>query len=386
MKKLIILFILLAALLPCAALADTARDITDECIINNQPYAPASPDALRDHSYRRFYEGSAVNIQAPAGESIGAVLIQWRTINMPGVIIKTQQGADWVEILRDGPNYAAQYIPLEEPQTSIRITAQQGALQICELTVLTPGDKPQNIQAWKDAPEKVDMMIFSTHPDDEVLWFGGMLPLYEGEMGKDVLVVNAVYGDYLRRLELLDALWTCGVDIYPVILGYPNQYKSIQNVWEVWRQKHREPEDTTVALIRQYKPDVVALHDIQGEYGHVAHVVFSELGRQAVERAANPNEAPASAEAWGVWDVPKTYIHLYGQNQIKLDWTQPLTAFEGKSAIEVATIALDCHVSQKNIGWTMERSVEYDNTIFGLWRTSVGPDVLGGDMFENIPE
>ncbi len=385
MKAWMIALLALVLLLPCMAMAETAQDITDACIVNGAEYKKTSPDATRDDSYRRFYEGQALTIQAPAGQKIGSVLLKWRTIQMPGVILKYQQGAQWVELQREAPGHAAQYIVLEEPQSTLRITADKGKLQICEITVLTEGDAPEGVQVWQDPPEKVDMMIFSTHPDDEVLWFGGMLPLYAAEKGLDVLVVNAVYDDYVRRLELLDSLWTCGVRLYPVILGYPNQYKNTMDVERVWAQKGRDPENRTVAVIRQYKPDVVVLHDIEGEYGHAAHIVFSKLGRQAVERAAKASEHSSSAKEWGVWDVPKTYIHLYEPGQIKLDWTQPLAFFGGKSAIEVATIALDCHISQLNIGWRMERSIEYDNTLFGLWRTNVGADVLKNDLFENIP-
>ncbi|MBQ8200432.1 MAG: PIG-L family deacetylase [Clostridia bacterium] len=387
MKRMTLLVMLaLLLLLPCMALGEMAEDITNECVINNQTYNSVTPDKMRDNSYRSIYEGSAVTISAPAGKTIGSVLLKWRTISPPEVIIKTQQGSKWIEVKRDGPNYAAQYITLDEPLASLRISPKSGSMQISEITVLTEGEAPDYVQVWKDAPEKVDMMLFSTHPDDEVLWFGGLLPLYEGELGKDVLVVNAVYSDYVRRLELLDALWTCGVDIYPVLLGYPNQSNSMNQIMKVWRQKGRDPENRTVELLRQYKPDVVVLHDIDGEYGHTAHVTFSWLGRQAVERAGNAAEHAASAKKWGVWEVPKTYIHLYSQNQIKMDWSQPLSAFDGKTGIEVATIALDCHISQLNIGWRMDRAHEYDNTLFGLWRTNVGPDVEKNDMFENIPE
>ena len=382
MKRLLILLILLC--LPCAALADMAEDITTECTINNRAYNRHAPDDLRDGDFITFFTGSAVTIQAPEGKKIGAVEIKWRTIAPPAAIIKTQENGKWVEVLRDGPNYATQYIVLPEGLSTVRITPQSGKLEICELTVLTPGDAPDHVQVWRDPPEKVDMMLFSTHPDDEVLWFGGLLPYYEGELGKDVLVINAVYAHYYRRQELLAALWTCGVDIYPVMLGYPNQQDSVEEIIREWEVKNRQPKDKCVALLRQYKPDVVMLHDINGEYGHTAHITFSWLGRQAVERAGNAAEHPASAKEWGVWEVPKTYIHLYEENQLRMDWKQPLTAFGGKTGLEVAAEGFACHATQQE-RWRMQDGGEYDNALFGLWRTQVGQDVLKTDLFENIP-
>ena len=384
MKRILLLLALAALLLPCAALADMAEDITTQCVVNNRQYNRHAPEDIRDGDAITFYTGSAVTITAPEGKVIGGLQLKWRTISMPGVIVKAQVNGKWVEVLRDGPNYAAQYIVLPEGYQSVRITAQKGKLELCEVIALTPGEAPPHIQIWRDPPEKVDLMLFSTHPDDEVLWFGGLLPRYAGEEKKDVLVINAVYAHYYRRQELLAALWTCGVDIYPVMLGYPNQQDSVDEVIREWEVKNRRPKDKMVALIRQYKPDIVVLHDVDGEYGHTAHIAYSWLGQQGVTRAADAAEHAESAKEWGVWDVPKTYIHLWGENQLRMDWHQPLTAFEGKTGLEVAAEAFACHVTQQE-RWRVEDGGEWDNALFGLWRSNVGPDVEKNDLFENIP-
>ena len=385
MKLRFLLLTTLLLLLPCMAWAETAEDITTDCIINDRTYNPYGPDNWWDADYTSFYSGSALTIKAPEGQTIGAVLLKWRTISPPGVILKTQRNGSWVEVMRADPDYAAQYIPLEEAVSTLRITSQSGKLELCEVQVFTPGEPGADVQVWRDPPEKIDLMLFSTHPDDEVLWFGGLLPYYAGEKDMDVLVVNAVYGWYYRRLELLDALWCCGVDIYPVMLGYPDQMDPVDEIIAEWELKRRDPKNKMVALIRQYEPDVVVLHDVDGEYGHKAHIAFSWLGQQGVERAADPNEHPESAEEWGVWDVPKTYIHLWGENQIRMDWNQPLTAFDGKTGLEVAAEAFACHASQQVKQYRVVDGGEYDNALFGLWRTTVGEDQAGNDLFENIP-
>ncbi|MBR3763583.1 MAG: PIG-L family deacetylase [Clostridia bacterium] len=386
MKKRVILLLFLAlVLLPAAALAEVAEDITDRCLFNNRAFDPYHRDEMRDAHYKSYYVGKNLYITAPEGELIGSLELKWRTINMPGVIIMYMVDGEWVEVLRDGPKYATQYIVLPESTSAIRIVAQTDQLELCNVTVLSPGETPDYIQIWRDPPEKVDLMLLSTHPDDEVLWFGGLLPYYAAEQGKEVLVVNAVYGWYYRRLELLDSLWTCGVDIYPVMLGYPDVYESITAVHQAWDERNRDPENRIVSIIRQYEPDVVVLHDTNGEYGHSAHIYFCRLGQQGVERAADPAQHPESAAEWGVWDVPKTYIHLYPENPLKMDWNQPLSAFGGRTGLEVAGEGFLCHKSQHE-RWNMERSIAYDNSLYGLWRTTVGPDVVKTDMFENIPE
>ena len=35
------------------------------------------------------------------------------------------------------------------------------------------------------------MLQIVTHPDDDLIWFGGLLPLYAGERGMNVLVAYA---------------------------------------------------------------------------------------------------------------------------------------------------------------------------------------------------
>ncbi len=381
--KLMLLVLLL--MLPCIAWAETAQDITTACIINGRTYNRFGPENWWDADYTSFYSGSAITIEAPVGETIGAVVLRWRTISPPGVILKTDDSGSWKEISRHDPDFAAQYIPLEEGVHSLRITPKSGKLELCEIQVLTPGEPGPDVQVWRNPPEKVDMMLFSTHPDDEVLWFGGLLPTYAGEQKKDVLVVNAVYGWFYRRQELLDSLWTCGVDIYPVLLGYPDQQDPVPEILAEWRLKWRDPDNKMVALIRQYKPDVVVLHDNEGEYGHKAHIAFSWLGQQGVERAADATQHPESAKTWGTWDVPKTYLHLWPENQVRMDWNTPLAAFDGKNGLEVAADAFACHKTQQVKTYRVQDGGEYDNALFGLWRTNVGLDEAKIDLFEHIP-
>lgn len=382
---LLALLTLLTGLVPAVRAEEAvAADLTKTSLFNNRAYNSKAPDNARDGDNITYYTGYNLTITAPEGETIGSVLLKWRTISPPEVAIKVQQDGQWVEIMRDGPNYAAQYIVLPQGYEEIRISSLTVQMELSEVTVLGPGQAPSYVQVWRDAPEKVDLMLFSTHPDDELLWFGGLLPYYAGEKDMDVLVVNAVFGWYYRRLELLDALWACGVDIYPVLLGYPDQQESVKEILTIWSYNNRQPEDTAVMLIRRYKPDVVVLHDVYGEYGHTAHVLFSQLGRQGVERAADAAEHAASYELYGTWDVPKTYIHLWGENQLRMDWNQPLSAFDGMTALEVAQAAMTCHASQYARGWEVEDGGEYDNALFGLWRSTVGEDLVKNDLFENI--
>ena len=52
-------------------------------------------------------------------------------------------------------------------------------------------------------------------------------------------------------------------------------------------------------LIRQYKPDVMLTHDINGEYGHGAHKLCASVAQYCVERTGDEAFMPESAEKWG---------------------------------------------------------------------------------------
>ena len=152
MKPWLIALVAALMLLPCIALAETAQDITVDCTLNDHVYNRFAPDDLRDHDYTSFYTGSALTIKAPEGKQIGAIVLRWRTINPPGVILKTETKGQWKEVQRAEPDYAAQYIALNAPVSKLRLTATSGKLELCEIAVLTPGDAPAHIQVWRDPP------------------------------------------------------------------------------------------------------------------------------------------------------------------------------------------------------------------------------------------
>ena len=92
---------------------------------------------------------------------------------------------------------------------------------------------------------------------------------------------------------------------------------------------------------------------------------------------------PESAAEYGVWNVAKTYIHLYGENKIKLDCRPPLDNLGGRTALEAATAAYKKHVSQQWCWFYVSDTYEYSISDFGLYRTTVGEDT-GNDMMEHI--
>lgn len=388
---LLTLAVLAGLILPAAA-EEPAEDITMQCALNGY-WGETHPGDMRDNTYKSFWESykrngvHALTVTAPPGKTIGGMLIRWRSWPLAVKVQVQQENGEWETVASCDADFVAQYLKLPD-LSEFRVISRDDdgntKLQISDITLVTSGTLPEDFQVWRKPPEKVDLMLIAGHPDDEVLWFGGLLPTYAGEQGKDVLVVNGAFNTYVRRLELCDCLWTCGVDIYPVLLNYNDVISwNMLNVYEKWGGRDKVIGDI-VRLYRQYQPDVVVLHAEEGESGHGAHQVLSDAGRQAFALASDASAYPESAEAYGVWTVPKVYVHLWPENQIQLDWHVPLERFGGLTSFEVASLGFECHRTQLGRAYSMKVGGETDNSLFGLYSTTVGPDEAGDDLFEHI--
>jgi len=378
-------------LTPATADMPFAEDITQEVLINGES-TKKHLNRMRDGNYRSYWETASyagsrgLHITPPEGKAAGAIVIRWRSIyNVATLVQVRNEAGEWETVARGSDDFGAAYIPLPALTQEFRVVAEadpQTKMLISEFQVHTTGRLPKNVQVWQKATGKVDMMQIVAHPDDEILWFGGMLPTYAGEQKKDVLVVCSSYRAFNRRQELLDCLWTAGVRLHPVFLDLNDMSApTVEAVLDAWYRPHAFSSVTS--LLRKHQPDVLVLQDTKGEYGHKVHQAIVYVSQKAVDYAADATYDPDSVQLYGTWDVPKVYIHLYKENQIKMDWNQPLSAFDGKTGHEVAAEAFLCHVSQLK-RWEYKDSEKHDNSLFGLWHTTVGPDVIGGDMFENI--
>jgi LmbE family N-acetylglucosaminyl deacetylase len=274
-----------------------------------------------------------------------------------------------------------QFIQLPTPSREIEIS-WQGEATLCNLYFLGEGSLPDWIQLWKPPCQKADFLLLPTHADDEHLWFGGVMPLYAGEMGLAVQVAYMVNHNTepYRMHEQLDGLWTVGVRNYPIIPDFPDLYSpSLEHAQKIYNED--EIIAYQVELIRRFCPSVIVGHDIKGEYGHGAHCLNADALTQAVQLAAQDSYRTDSDLP--AWDTPKTYLHLYPENSITMDWDQPLEAFDGKTAFEMAKKGFSCHTSQSTY-FIVEKSGPLDCRKFGLYRSTVGPDTTA-DMMQNLP-
>ena len=272
------------------------------------------------------------------------------------------------------------------------------AATVTEIRIFGSGILPSDVQVWQPPCEKADIALFTTHSDDEQLFFLGLIPTMAAA-GKKLQVIYFVHhnGEPIRLHEQLNGLWAAGQRYYPEIGIFPDQYSTTlaaakSNLSSAGFSYDRVMQQQ-VAMLRKYKPDVVICHDVNGEYGHGQHRLNSETLRTAVTLSGDAEKYPDSAAQYGVWDPPKTYVHLWNQNQLVMDYDTPLDYFGGKTAYEMSRAGYSCHNSQQYTWFTRwgygnytkaSQITSYSPCKFGLFRTTVGADTGINDMFEHI--
>ncbi len=397
----VVFALLLMQRLPSASSADetdlpetdnTAADITEKCRITAE-------------------NGMSV---ISCDEEIQGIYIEWK---------KTP--SEWYATVGEsrriyGQNgFLHEYV--EVGATSVSLSVASFKNNAYSYIVYGKGNLPDSVQRW-DAPcKKADLMLLSTHADDEHLFFAGILPYYAGEKGYNVQVVYMV--DHAktsksRPHELLNGLWAVGVRNYPIIGEPPDLYsESLKDGYSAFEKAGYSKDyftDFLVENIRRFKPLVIVGHDINGEYGHGAHMVYTDALINASKLTANADCNPESAEKYGVYTVPKIYLHLYEENRIIMDWDNiKLEKFGGRTAFRVSVEEGFAEHKSQHYTWFAKWSGYYDTwnvrsaadieklpgkagvykivkgegfspRIFGLYSSTVGSDVLKNDFFENI--
>ena len=334
---------------------------------------------LDDDIYTRVKFGEKTAVKVKADSPIFAVYL---VFDGPLVGYNFSYG-DYV-VTQGADGFLHDYKAIASPVNEILFEFNAGTI-ITDIYILGEGDVPDWVQVWEKPLAKADMLVLPTHHDDEILFFGGTMPVYSQEKGKKVQVayMNNHWGEPFRPHEALDGLWLSGIRNYPIIPDFKDiKFYDLKGALNFYKEDVLV--EYYVSLIRRFKPDVIVGHDFGGEYGHGSHMASAYAVSKAIEVSNSPEKYLASANTFGTWDVKKTYLHLYEKNKIVMEWDVPLKAFGGKTGFEVATIALDAHASQRKY-YAMSKKGVYDCRQFGLYRSTVGDDVKKDDFFENVP-
>ena len=313
-----------------------------------------------------------------------SLYLAWRTLPQPFTL--TQYAGDGTELnICAGETWQLNQLYKLSPKTRSVTIASNSDMDLCSALVYGPDKLPENYHPWKPTPEKLDYLVIATHPDDDVLFMGAIVPLYGVTRGlSGTIVYTATRGIRYRCDEALNGAWAMGLRNHPLFAGFPNLLPKEQ----YRRGKEFSVDALTayyVSILRRYKPEVVVTHDERGEYGHWQHINVSRAVRDAVSLAADASFDPASAAQYGVFQVKKLYLHLYPEQRITLDVYRPLPAFGGRTAMDVASAAFAEHKSQVKVDhYRVSNDGFYRLSDFGLCCSTVGPDSGKNDLFEHI--
>lgn len=406
LTTLLILCLMLGVVPAVSAETDAAEDITNSTAISGTGYS--SFGFLTDGDIKKYHASNG-NAQITLTNAQGFSGLY--------LLFDLEYGEYTVTDNISGKSFTAgtysflhEYVALESKTTSVTLTFENGSVRLSELYVFTEGALPNFVQRW-DAPleGKADIVLFATHGDDDQLFFAGLLPYYAAEVKCGMQVVYMTDHRNLtkaRTHEMLNGLWSVGVTAYPVFGSFADfridDLEGTYSYYEDLGTSREQLQGFVVEQIRRFKPQVAVGHDLEGEYGHGMHMVYADLLVKALDITNDPAQFPESAQKYGTWDIPKTYLHLYAENPIEMNYDTPLEAFSGMTAFEVTQkLGYPCHESQqytwftKWINWvnmtvggtpiTKATQIKDNNPCkFGLYRSTVGADVLKNDFLENI--
>ena len=360
-----------------------AEPLTKQCAFDFGTYSRAKYLVFSDvERYQVFDPDASFSLTWKDAFSDARLCMQFRAL--PEDVSVLQYDAAGVLLQKDAiSGCPGAVVPLIPDARRAVVQSGEHGMQLSLCAVFGPGELPDPFHDWQKTPDHLDYLLISTHPDDDVLYLGSVVPVYGAEQGYTGTIAYVTNPSRNRMMEAENGAWAMGLRYQPLFWLFP----------DVPRNAPQEKKDTfvyeevlleTVRTYRIYHPLVVFAHDVNGEYGHWQHKLTSKAAREAFSLAADPTYDPDSAERYGTWQVQKLFLHLYESDTITVDGDAPLSFFGGKSAFEVAQIAFKKHQSQLLYGYEVTRNDElYAFNRFGM---AEGVVPLGKDVFDNIDE
>ena len=360
-----------------------AADWTSRCSFDFGAYESAERNVLhRAKNVQTFDAGASFSLTWADGLNGARLCMQWRS--MPEAVRVIQYDAKGAflagETLSPHPETVTPLLP--EARRAV-VQAGDAGMQLQIAAVYGPGERPDPFHDWQELPDRLDYLLIATHPDDDVLFLGSVVPVYGAEAGRVGTIAYVTCDNRTRMSEAENGAWAMGLRYRPVFFGLP----------DVRREAPQEQKDTfrydellllTVRAYRSLRPLVVFAQDENGEYGHWQHILTSKAARDAFALAADPTYDPESAAACGTWQVQKLFLHLYAENALEIDAHAPLSFFDGLDAWQVARIAYQKHETQQQYSFSVKRDDKpYAFNRFGM---AEGVVEVGADVFDNIDE
>lgn len=402
-KALLPALLILALLVSASARAEEAENLTEGLKVKVVDQG-GKIKAITDGKYTTYWESSKRKdpwVVLSSEKPIYGLYLCFQ--KMPDrYVIQKESGEDWVTVAEGGsPRFHHAFFELDGLKKIRILSTMEGknTMGFNEISAFGEGEIPAWVQRWEEHSGNTEIMFLATHPDDDVLFLGSAITYYATEQKKNIMVAYVTSSNTTRRSEALNGLWTMGVRVYPEFGDFPDKYSKPSKIEQEYKDMGGQEKvlDWVTELYRRYQPAVVVTQDIDGEYGHPQHKMLADAAIKCFDRAADSAASPDSAAAYGIWEVQKLYIHLYGEeaDSTAFNWDEPLASLDGKTANEVAEEAFALHKTQEGKGnkfngkrvpfSVAEYGVKrYPNNRFGLYASRVGEDENHTDFLEHI--
>lgn len=222
-KKIILLFIAAMAISMLFSSKIYAKDITSSSsiLINGKKANKKIIDG-KESTYLTINKDTTVTITSE--EKIYGLYIVYEYSSKIG---KLSINSKTTNIGQD--NFLHEYVnvnELLEPSKELFLTYEEN-VKIAEIYVLGNGELPDFVEVWQKPCEVADLLLFTTHSDDEQLFFLGLLPTYVAKGAYVQVVYFANHNDAPNRLhEQLHGLYTVGIRNYPIMGIVPDAYST----------------------------------------------------------------------------------------------------------------------------------------------------------------
>ena len=180
-KRAIILctvLLLLLTVIPRAG-ADTAKaeNLTGKCSFDFGEYREAAGRMLTiGNGYQQFDPHTGFSF---SWEDLtdARLCILWR--EFPKDVQVLQYDAEDRLLQSDALPYMFETVlPLCPDARKAVVRTGDSRMRITWCAVFGPGELPAPFLAWKEPPTHLDYLLISTHPDDDVLFLGSVVPVY----------------------------------------------------------------------------------------------------------------------------------------------------------------------------------------------------------------
>ena len=341
----------------------------------NTPFVWRLSDTNRD-SRIEFQPGDKCTIYC---SGIAGLLFEWYKI--PEEVNIRQYDHNGVQISEEKCSELFEnLIVLQDDCFTVDVFSPQ-TFSISEINVLSKDDV--NAYIPLTIPEKADVLAILAHTGDETVYLPGLIPYSSGLNCRTSLLVFASAKNRQQIKETLDSIRITGESSQPVFLSY--RYFFLEPKFErfkakIWDKKSLQKD--IVENIRKYKPEIIITNSSEGEDEDMMRSFLSDMVQDSFDKVSKKNQYSDSYELFGIWEPKKLYEHaIESDNESTcIDVNIEEAALNNCSCISLSKQSLHNYRTLAVFHYSI------DNTALSLKlvKSSIGPDTLKNDLFENV--